>query len=83
MSCRSRSMLKLGFSAPAMAAGREGLDSVPRSGLRVDPVLVVQVDVVGAEPLQRTFHNYPDAQHRATVHPNGRKALTAAELAAW
>ena len=31
----------------------QGADGVLDGGLRVDPVLVVQVDVVSAEPLQR------------------------------
>ena len=48
----------------------QGADGVLDGGLRVDPVLVVQVDVVGAEPLQRPLDCGADVR-RAAVEDAG------------
>jgi hypothetical protein len=43
----------------------QGADGALDGGLRIDPVLVVQVDVVGAEPLQRPLDCDADARGAA------------------
>ena len=58
---RSPNRVRSGFGEPDvadLAVGDqlgEGPDGVFDGGLRVDAVLVVEVDVVGAEPLERAF----------------------------
>ena len=45
----------------------QGADGVLDRGVRVDPVLVVEVDAVGAQPLQGAFDRDPDVR-RAAEH---------------
>ena len=47
----------------------EGADGVLDGRVRVDPVLVVQVDVVGAEPLQGPFDRGADVRRAAVEVP--------------
>ncbi len=46
----------------------ERADGVLNGGVRVDPVLVVEVDVVGTQPLQGTFDRGPDVRRAAVEH---------------
>jgi hypothetical protein len=49
---------------------RQGADGVLDGRLRIDAVLVVQIDVIGAQPLQGTFDGDADVR-RATVEDAG------------
>ena len=51
----------------------DGADGVLDRGVRVDPVLVVQVDVVGVEPSQRAFNGGADAGRAAVECARGRR----------
>jgi hypothetical protein len=46
----------------------EGANGVLDGSVRVDPVLVVEVDAVGAQPLQRAFDGGPDVCRAAVEH---------------
>ncbi len=47
----------------------QGACGVLDRGLRIDPMLVVQVDVVGAEPLQRALDRGANVRRAAVEHP--------------
>jgi hypothetical protein len=47
----------------------EDADGVLDGSVRVDPVLVVEVDAVGSEPLQRALDRRPDVRRAAVEHP--------------
>ena len=44
-------------------------DGVLDGGLRIDPVLVIQVDVVRTEPLQRALDRGADVRRATVEHP--------------
>jgi hypothetical protein len=50
----------------------DGADGVLDRDLRVDPVLVVQVDVVGAQPAQGALDGGGDVGRAAVQLPGGR-----------
>lgn len=53
----------------------DGPDGVLDRRVRVDPVWVVQVDVVGAQPAQRPFDSSPDVGRAAVEIPGAIAAV--------
>ena len=49
---------------------RHGFRNGLRLHLRIDPVLIVQIDVIRSQPFQAFLHALPD-DLRAAVHPQG------------